>query len=99
MPVDSPSSQLLVASLNGRIFPKATISARRDNESSDYLVIDLEGVQVSGNLVLGDSGGDEVLQEVRLSFQKFTYTYLPLSGPPLTIKYDAKLGKPVIQRR
>ena len=76
---DASSPYFALACFQGRSFPEATLTVRKDSGEAhlDYLVITMENVTVSGYEMSNDAGDDEVVAErLGLTFEKVTYTYI-----------------------
>jgi type VI secretion system secreted protein Hcp len=76
--VDKSSPLLQQACANGKHITKAKLVARKAGENAlDYLIIDLEGVLVSGYTINGNGagGGNYPIEDVTLNFAKVKCEY------------------------
>ena len=76
--VDSASPALLMAQVQGTVFPLVTLVVRRAGaEPLEYITLEFTNVRVSSLSTGGSGGEDRLTENISLNFQSGTFTYVP----------------------
>jgi type VI secretion system secreted protein Hcp len=76
--LDKASVKILEACLQGRIFPKVTLTLEQSSAAGaafTYLVIEMTGVAVASFSTAGESGGGRPTESIALNFDEVKVTY------------------------
>ena len=92
--IDKASPDLMLATCNGKHYPKATLIVRKAGEKPlEYLTITLEEVLVTSLSTGGSGGEDRLTENVTLNFAKVTVDYKEqtptgVAGATPSMSYD-----------
>jgi type VI secretion system secreted protein Hcp len=74
--IDLSSTEIFLATCNGKHFPEATLVVRKAGESPlEYLTITMEDVLITSYSTGGSGGEDRLTENVTLNFAKVKMTY------------------------